>query len=388
MDIEISGNESEPLVNLRTQQKDSDRQNKIIEVEDDRKRAAIERRTLQNRIAQRLYRQRKDNRIAELEAQVTSILRNKNVSSRMEDGKRILELQQRVKELEAENEKLKEGRKRSQSRDDEMQRGCRVNNEARRQVVSHPHSAPVLPSGYPHYHAKTYPYPPPKTPFPCAMSYSYTSYCPFNYPPMYPPSAVSHVEIPGKYQTTLHNYRATFSAATINAYPVSGITPIHYAYSGPVGGLASGPYFKYRPPSNAYPALSAEPDSTSRNPGYEARPEQSHTVSSRSPQVRNTSNQGEVGGVNLGISGSNGARDCVSSTSFVNIMIINQKESGRGCAGSDGPSDAEKQGTDSDDVSVLKCSGVSRVSVSGGGAGGAFSVNALLLDDSAQMAPS
>ncbi|KAJ3280759.1 hypothetical protein HDU79_011387 [Rhizoclosmatium sp. JEL0117] len=355
MDIEISGNESEPLVNLRTHRKYSDRQNKIIEAEDDRKRAAIERRTLQNRIAQRLYRQRKDNRIAELEAQVASILRNKNTSSRLEDGKRILELQQRVKELEAENEKLKEGRKRSQSRDDEMQRGCSVNEEARHQVVSHPHSAVVLPSGYPHYHA--------------------------------PSRAVSHVEIPGKYQTTLHNFPATFSAATINAYPVSGITPIHYGYSGPVGGLASGPYFKYRPPSNAYPALSAEPDSTSRNPGCEAQPEQSHTVSSRSPQVRNTSNQGEVGGVNLGISGSNGARDCASSTSLVNIMIINQKESGRGCAGSDGSSDAEKQGTDLEDVSVLKCSGVSSVNVGGEGAGGAFSVN-YLLDDSAQMAPS
>ncbi|ORY41573.1 hypothetical protein BCR33DRAFT_718732 [Rhizoclosmatium globosum] len=369
MDIEISGNESEPLVNLRTHRKYSDRQNKIIEAEDDRKRAAIERRTLQNRIAQRLYRQRKDNRIAELEAQVASILRNKNTSSRVEDGKRILELQQRVKELEAENKRLKEGRKRSQSRDDEMQRG------------------PVLASGDPHYHAEIYPYPPPKMLFPRAMSYSYTSYCPFNYPTSYPPSgAVSHIGIPGNYQTTLHNYHATFSAATINAYQVSRITPAHYNYSGPVGGPTSGPYFKYMPPSNAYPALSAEPGPTSRYPGHESQSEQSRSVYPGSPQGRNTSNQGEVGRVNLSTSGgSNSARDCVSSTSLVNIMIINQEESGRGCTGSDGPSDAEKQGTGSDDVSVLKCSGVS---VSGGGARGAFSVNALLLDDSAQMPPS
>ncbi|KAJ3279554.1 hypothetical protein HDU79_000479, partial [Rhizoclosmatium sp. JEL0117] len=78
------------------------------QTEEERQQEAIKRRTIQNRIAQRLYRQRKDNRIAELESQVAELLskREQDHEHRHQSNFEAVQveiLQKRVKDLEAEN---------------------------------------------------------------------------------------------------------------------------------------------------------------------------------------------------------------------------------------------------------------------------------------------
>ncbi|KAJ3079590.1 hypothetical protein HDU99_010529 [Rhizoclosmatium hyalinum] len=80
--------------------------------EEERQQEAIKRRTIQNRIAQRLYRQRKDNRITELEAQVAELLAKQEQDREHRhqsnfDAVQVEILEKRVKDLEAENAKLK-----------------------------------------------------------------------------------------------------------------------------------------------------------------------------------------------------------------------------------------------------------------------------------------
>ncbi|ORY41575.1 hypothetical protein BCR33DRAFT_767427 [Rhizoclosmatium globosum] len=69
----------------------------------ERQQDIAQRRTLQNRIAQRLCRKRKEDRIAELEDQVNELLTNCKSFPERAEAARLKALERRVQELEAEN---------------------------------------------------------------------------------------------------------------------------------------------------------------------------------------------------------------------------------------------------------------------------------------------
>ncbi|KAJ3280758.1 hypothetical protein HDU79_011386 [Rhizoclosmatium sp. JEL0117] len=357
------------------------------ETADDRKRAANERRALQNRIAQRLYRQRKDNRIAELEAQVAAMTRDKNSnsSSRKTQVMWIQELERRVKELEAENVRLKEWRIEELPQAD-LKREYGANSASGfhsgtgvgfgHPVVPHPFN-PVLHTGYLNDTATMYP-----TVSQYALAPYSTSYPPTLYHPLscsvaaYPyltPSSDSRYGIPGNHQA-VHSHQTLFPSTTSSVYPPpwaerDTTTKVNHGYNS----STQDPRTIYASKLTTHPVLSGEPvskDITRINP---VCPDLAH-----SGPCPNFANREDVVSEKINGSSSSGI-DCVRSESLMNSMIIREG------VGDDGARcESQIEDNQATSVAVQGCAGVSGVS----DGVGAFSIKVLLLEDNTQTTPS
>ncbi|KAI9349637.1 hypothetical protein BDR26DRAFT_891717 [Obelidium mucronatum] len=147
------------------------------------------RRTIQNRIAQRLYRQRKDNKIRELEAQLaeleagTRCVKQEGThslrSADADEAAKIKELETRVTELETENYNLKAGRYRGAVPQPAM--------------YPHPYVIGLPTSTHPPTQNPYYPPPPPSSYYPPQSAATpYPPYVWTPYPPGAPAEIVSH----------------------------------------------------------------------------------------------------------------------------------------------------------------------------------------------------
>ncbi|KAJ3284407.1 hypothetical protein HDU79_008243 [Rhizoclosmatium sp. JEL0117] len=178
------------------------------QTEEERQQEAIKRRTIQNRIAQRLYRQRKDNRIAELEAQVSELLAKREQDHEHQhqsnfEAVQVEILEKRVKDLEAENAKLKATPFLKHEGYQKMDDGRRHRSESlsrqgfqppvRETTFMAPYSQQTYPSSYFHSYGYPSPYYPPQP--------RYSNPYPFN---MYPAPTATAVEplIISKYHQT------------------------------------------------------------------------------------------------------------------------------------------------------------------------------------------
>ncbi|ORY41574.1 hypothetical protein BCR33DRAFT_852095 [Rhizoclosmatium globosum] len=384
--MESSGKEPEPLVTFGTNQKMPDWSSNITETADDRKRAANERRALQNRIAQRLYRQRKDNRIAELEAQVAAMTgdKNSNSSSRKTQVMWIQGLERRVKELEAENVRLKKWRIEERPHTD-LKREYGTNSASgfhsgagfgvRHPVVPHPFLNPVLHAGYSNDAATMYPTVSQYTLAPYPTSYPPTLYHPLSCSvpanPYLTPSSDSRFRIPGNHHT-VNAHQTLFPSTTSSAYPhpwAEWDTKVNHGYNC----STQEPRTEYAAKLTTHPALSGEPvskDITRINP---VCPDLAH-----SGPCPNFANREDVVSAKINGSSSSGI-DCVRSESLMNSMIIREG------VGDDGARcESQIEDNQATSVAVQGCAGVSGVS----DGVGAFSIKVLLLEDNTQTTPS
>ncbi|ORY41572.1 hypothetical protein BCR33DRAFT_767424, partial [Rhizoclosmatium globosum] len=172
------------------------------------------------------------------------MLGNKDVESRGNESVRIQELQRRVMELEAENARLKEGRRIGTSRDVGIQLGHSLNSMDAGQVLH---------AGYSHYAATGYPYPPPNPTFSRVGPYRPLSYpvAPYSQHPAQ--SSDSRFGMHGHLQTS-HAYYVPFSAATNIVYP----TDSNEWGCGTVDRNQAEYRPEYIPTSNVHTALAAE----------------------------------------------------------------------------------------------------------------------------------